>query len=87
MGADARFVGAGVVANAVGVVVSGSLLGSGGVLLLAAAADRWVPVVALAIEPADLVGVQLLFIAVGVAASILPVLRLRRIDPVDAFRP
>jgi putative ABC transport system permease protein len=87
MGAPARAVGIGVITHAGWLVVLGGIAGA--VLASALhAALRWsVPTVEMAPRVHDLAIVLPLFIASGVLAACLPLLRLRRIDPIEAFRP
>lgn len=87
MGAPAHAVALGVVASAARLVVLGGIAGA----VLASALHavlRWsVPTVEIAPRVVDLAVVLPLFIASGVLAACLPLLRLRRIDPIEAFRP
>lgn len=87
MGAPAHAVGLGVVAHAAWLVVLGGIAGA----VLASALHavlRWsVPTVEIAPRVHDLAVVLPLFITSGVLAACLPLLRLRRIDPIEAFRP
>jgi len=63
------------------------VLGVAGALLLAAVLDHVNPVIPLRIGGSQMALVLGLFLLTGVAAALLPVLRLRRIDPLEAFRP
>ncbi len=87
LGAEAMLVGRGVVRQAA------KLLGLGGVMGLVLAVtlgrilDRALPTVPLTFATSDVVAVIAVFVVFGVAAAILPVLRLHRIDPLEAFRP
>jgi putative ABC transport system permease protein len=87
MGAPAHAVGLGVVAHAAWLVVLGGIAGA----VLASALHavlRWsVPTVEIAPRVHDLAVVLPLFLISGVLAACLPLLRLRRIDPIEAFRP
>jgi putative ABC transport system permease protein len=87
MGAPAHAVGLGVVAHAAWLVVLGGIAGA----VLASALHavlRWsVPTVEIAPRVHDLALVLPLFIGSGVLAACVPLFRLRRIDPIEAFRP
>ncbi len=87
MGAPAHAISLGVVANAARLVVLGGIAGA----VLASALHqvlRWsVPTVEMAPRVEDLAVILPLFITSGVFAACLPLLRLRRIDPIEAFRP
>jgi putative ABC transport system permease protein len=87
LGARAGAVSAAVVAEALGLVVVGAGAGAGAAGLLSLATARWVPTLELALQPADAGVVIALFAAVGALASVGPLVSLRRLDPVEAFRP
>jgi ABC-type antimicrobial peptide transport system permease subunit len=55
--------------------------------LLRWSTDRFAPTLELSTQPLDLAGVVLVFVIVGILAALVPLLRLRRIDPIEAFRP
>jgi putative ABC transport system permease protein len=61
---------------------------AGGVLaaLLATALDRWAPSVDLSLRLDDALVTVLLFAAAGAIGAAVPVARLRRIEPLEAFR-
>jgi putative ABC transport system permease protein len=87
LGAGAGIVAAAVVREALRLVLTGVALGAVAAEALVLALDRWVPTLEMAPDGADVARVTLLFAAVGLAAAIIPVLRLGRLDPVEAFRP
>jgi ABC-type antimicrobial peptide transport system permease subunit len=87
LGARAPAVAAGVVRYALTLVCTGILAGVAGAWVLAVLLDRSLPVIPLSIAPLDALGVALLFTAAGLVAALVPVLSLRRIDPLEAFRP
>jgi hypothetical protein len=79
---------------ALGVVTyAGRLLGWGvalGLALsvgLAVALDRLLPTIPLVLAASDAVLVAAVFGAAGLAAAVVPIARLRAIEPLDAFRP
>ena len=87
LGADPLDVARGVLAHVAGLVLAGSLLGAALAHALAAALDRTLPTIELTYRALDLAGVLALSSVAGVAAALAPVARLRRIDPLEAFRP
>lgn len=87
MGASARRIALAAIAHAVLLVLIGSALGALGALGLESAAEHWFPTAELELRPADVLVALLVFPLVSIAAAALPLLRLRRIDPVEAFRP
>ncbi len=87
MGASAHAVGRGVVVHATRLVVLGAIAGALLTAALHTALRSWVPTVEITPRVHDLAVVLPLFIASGVLAASLPLLRLRRIDPIEAFRP
>lgn len=87
MGAPAAMVARAVVVHTTRLVLLGTLAGALGAHLLAAALNRWVPTVDMTTRVTDIAGALAVFGAIGVLASAAPLLRLRRIDPVEAFRP
>jgi putative ABC transport system permease protein len=87
VGAPVRAIVRGIVANAVLLVFAGGAAGALIAAVLSVLLRRLVPTLELAPQPVDAVFVIPLFLALGVLAGLLPVLRLRRIDPVEAFRP
>lgn len=67
-------------------VLAGSLCGVAAALALGWLLDTFAPTVELTYHVIDLVAVVLLFCIAGVGATVVPVLRLQRIDPLEAFR-
>jgi ABC-type antimicrobial peptide transport system permease subunit len=63
-------------------------VGAGGAasLGLARLLDRVLPTVLLSPLPVDLLRTSVAFVAVAILASLLPLARLRRMDPLEAFR-
>ena len=86
MGTGLARIGAAVVAHAALLVALGSALGLGLSVALGAALDALAPTVQLAFRPADVVLVWIAFAIAGIAGAMVPVLRMRRIDPAEAFR-
>jgi hypothetical protein len=87
LGADAASVGVGMIAHALGLVVLGVVTGSAGAWALAAILDRVLPVIPLAVSIRDAIAIALVFLVTGLVASLVPVVSLRRVDPLEAFRP
>jgi hypothetical protein len=87
LGADSGRVAASVIVHVLGLVVAGTLAGAALTELLRWATDRFAPTLELSTRLTDLVSVVLVFVVVGILAAVIPLLRLRRIDPVEAFRP
>lgn len=87
LGADSGRVAASVIAHGVGLILAGTLAGALLAELLRWSTDRFAPTLELSTRPLDLAGVMLVFVAVGILAAVVPLLRLRRIDPIEAFRP
>ena len=73
--------------EAVRLIVVGSVLGAVLARLLAFVLDRVFPVIPLHFDVSDTVWALVLFIACGTLASVMPVARLGRVDPLEAFRP
>jgi putative ABC transport system permease protein len=65
----------------------GFLLGLALALGLGEALDRWRPVIPLPVDPREALRVLLAFAVAGIVAATLPLFQLRRIDPLEAFRP
>lgn len=87
LGANSGRVAASVVTHGLGLVLAGTLTGALMTELLRWSTDRFAPTLELSTELLDLVGVVAVFLAVGTFAAIMPLLRLRHIDPIEAFRP
>jgi len=87
LGSPVRRLAVVLVGEALALVGVGFLLGlalAGG---LGAALDRWRPIIPLPVSLEEAGRVFVLFVVAGVAAAVLPLLQLRRIDPLEAFRP
>jgi len=87
MGAPARRLGMAVLLHATVLVSGGCLVGIAITLWLQLATERWYPVVALSPAPLDIAATVVGLLAVGATAAAAPVLKLRHIDPLEAFRP
>ena len=87
LGASPRAVAAGVLAHVEKVVLLGTGAGVLAAWALSLALERLLPTVELDWKPADLAMTPLVFAAAAAVAALGPVLRLRRVDPVEAFRP
>lgn len=87
MGAPLRRLSRSIVVYAASLAAAGCLAGGGLVTALARITARWAPTLEVSVRTLDLVGVLLLLTAGAVVAAVVPLLRLRRVDPVDAFRP
>lgn len=68
-------------------IVAGGVLGAVLARLLALVLDRVFPVIPLHFYLRDTLGALVLLIACGLLASAIPVARLGRVDPLEAFRP
>lgn len=68
-------------------IVVGSMLGAALARLLALVLDRVFPVIPLHFDVRDTLWALVLFIVCGMLASAIPVARLGRVDPLEAFRP
>jgi putative ABC transport system permease protein len=86
LGAGVPVVGGAVIIDALALVSGGAALGIGAALTLARVLDRWAPTIPLVPAWPDVVGAIAALMLVGLAASLVPVLRLRSIDPLEAFR-
>ena len=58
----------------------------GSSLALAGALDRWAPTIPLVPAWPDVAGAVAALLVLGLAAAVVPVARLRRGDPLEAFR-
>jgi putative ABC transport system permease protein len=86
LGAGAATIGLGIIARAGVLVIAGGAIGILLVVALAGLLDRFVPNIELTYAAGEFVLVLVLFLAAGTLAAAIPVLRLRRIDPLEAFR-
>jgi putative ABC transport system permease protein len=87
LGADARALIGTLVREALVLALLGAILGIAAAAALGAVLDRALPVIPLAFQSGDAARVLLVFGAAASCAAILPLARLRRIDPLEAFRP
>lgn len=87
MGTPHRSISRAIVTYVAGLVAVGSFFGGLFGYALAVNFDRWLPTVEMEPALADILGGVALLTLVGVLAAIVPTLRLREIDPVEAFRP
>jgi len=87
LGAGTRAVSSAVLAGAALVILAGTTAGAALSHLLGLLLDRLLPTIELTYRPTDTALVFALFAAAGLVASWLPVARLQRIDPLEAFRP
>ncbi len=87
LGAATTDVAVAVVHAALRLVAAGVAVGTVAAVILTAALDRWVPTLEMAPDPTDVARVALVYVAVGLAAALVPVVRLGRVAPVEAFRP
>ena len=65
----------------------GGLFGTTMAFALCTLLERLMPVIPLTFHLFNVLGVLLVFAAAGIAAAVVPILRLRRVDPLEAFRP
>jgi putative ABC transport system permease protein len=75
------------VRGATALVVGAGALGALAAAALAALLDRVLPAVELCLDPSDVGAVLVAFSFAGAVAAVIPVARLRRVDPLEAFRP
>jgi putative ABC transport system permease protein len=86
LGAEATVVGAGLVRQGAKLVICGGLLGLALAIALRWVLERTLPTVPLTFVWTDVTAILALFVAFGLASTILPLLRLQHIDPLEAFR-
>jgi putative ABC transport system permease protein len=87
LGAGSAALGSAMLRRAVGLVAAGCAAGAAMAWALAALLDRAFPVLELTIQPADLAIAAGLFGMASMLAVAAPILELRRMDPLEAFRP
>lgn len=87
LGSGARQVGQALMARTLMLVVAGAAGGAVLAHLLAGVLDRILPTVELVFSWPDHVAVLAIFSLAGALAAGIPVLRLGRVDPLEAFRP
>jgi putative ABC transport system permease protein len=86
LGAGPGRVGAALLRGVAGLVAAGAAAGAALAVVLAVALDRWAPAVELRPGVGDAAVTLALFLAAGAVGSAVPVARLRRVDPLEAFR-
>ncbi len=87
LGASPRAVGLGVLAHVEKIVLLGATAGVAAALAASSALERFAPTVELAVRWNDLLAAPAAFAAAAALAATGAVLRLGRVDPVEAFRP
>jgi putative ABC transport system permease protein len=87
LGASARVVAGSVVARTMGLVLLGVAAGAVAAQVLSAALNRWVPTLDMVPAIGDVAGVLAAFLLVALVGSLIPVIRLGRTDPAEAFQP
>jgi len=87
LGAPATSVVRGALHHLLGVMAAGCLAGVALAKATGWLLDSLLPTVALTFRITDTLVVVGVFVVAGVAAALLPILRLQRIDPLEAFRP
>ncbi len=87
LGASAKVLANAVIREAVSLALVGALLGIAAAATLGAVLDRTLPIIPLALQGGDAARVLIVFVAAAIGASVFPLARLRRIDPLEAFRP
>lgn len=86
MGAATGRLALALVLHATALVVIGSALGAIAARLLVAALSRFLPTIELTLLNGDLAFVAAVFCVAGMLGAAVPVLRLNRVDPLEAFR-
>lgn len=86
LGASSWRIALALLLHGVVLVTSGCVLGVAAAYALAWGLDRWVPVIPLSFSGQDTVGMFAVFLISSVLATAVSVLRLRQIDPMEAFR-
>ncbi len=87
LGASVPRVAAAMVSQTMRLVLAGVAAGTLTALLLATALNAWFPTVETSVRIGDVAAVSAAFLAVALGGALLPVVRLRRTDPAEAFRP
>jgi ABC-type antimicrobial peptide transport system permease subunit len=85
-GATPLAIAAGLGIHAAKLLVSGIVIGAAGAHLLAATIDFFAPVIPLSYSVTDMCMVAVLLALSGIIAALLPLYRLKDIDPLEAFR-
>jgi ABC-type lipoprotein release transport system permease subunit len=86
LGASLARVGGSVLLHGAAIVAAGCGLGTAGAVALAVGLDRWAPILPIAFTAADVARVVGTFAAASLVATAASVLRLRHVDPMEAFR-
>jgi len=86
LGTESGAIGRGVLAHSVALSLKGALIGISLSYGLDAALDAWFPTIPLRIAFTEVAAIAGLFIATGLGAAVVPVMRLNTIDPLEAFR-
>jgi putative ABC transport system permease protein len=86
LGAAVPAIARGLLGRAALIVAAGAGSGAGLAIALAATLDRIAPGIELPFGGVAFAAVLALFLGAGLAAATVPVLRLRRVDPLEAFR-
>jgi putative ABC transport system permease protein len=86
MGMGTGAAGGGVLAQAAAISLKGTLIGAALSVALKLALDAFLPTIPLRLFPADILLIALLFILAGLGSAVVPVLRLKAVDPLEAFR-
>jgi ABC-type antimicrobial peptide transport system permease subunit len=87
LGTPMLAIAAGVTIGVLLLIVPGAVLGAAATIGLARILDLAFPAVELTVQAADTLLVLSMFVTAGMIAALIPVLRLRSIDPLEAFRP
>jgi ABC-type antimicrobial peptide transport system permease subunit len=87
LGASTSSIARAVVSRTIVLVVMGTMFGAIGARGLGAAVDAWLPTVPMAMRLSDVLFATVMIAAAALMACAVPLFRLRRIDPVEAFRP
>jgi putative ABC transport system permease protein len=87
LGAPAAIVIRGALHHLLGVMAAGVLAGFALAKATGWVLDRCLPTVALTFAVVDTLIVGVVFLVAAVVAALLPILRLQRVDPLEAFRP
>jgi ABC-type antimicrobial peptide transport system permease subunit len=87
LGARLPTVSLGIVAYAAKMVALGIVLGVGIAYGMSLLFDHLLPTIPLAFSATDTLVISLLFAGAGMGTAVVPVAHLRKIDPLEAFRP
>ena len=81
-----REIAAALVLRSATLASSGVIAGSALAVGLTALLDRFLPTISLTTVPSDVVRAGTVFVGAAVGAALIPIARLRQIDPLEAFR-